>query len=194
VRGEQDRLAQILQRADHLPRVAAGCGVEAGRRLVEEDQLGVADEGQGEVEPALLAAGERAHIRVRLLLQARDRDDLLDVARARIEVGEVPERLARRDVAVHPGRLQDDADALAQLTRVLLGIVAEHRDDAGRAGPVALEDLDRGRLAGAVGPEQAEDLAHGDLEVQAPHGLVLAVGLAQVADEDGRCGSAHLWR
>ena len=154
----------------------------------------VADEGQGEVEPALLAAGERAHVGVGLLLQAGDRDDLLDVARVRVEVGEVPQRLARRDVAVHARRLQDDADALAQLPRMLLRIVAEHGDDPGRARPVALEDLDRGRLPGAVGPEQAEDLADGDLEVEAPDGLVLAVGLAQVADEDGRCGSAHLWR
>jgi hypothetical protein len=72
--------------------------------------------------------------------------------------------------------------------------VPEDRHDAARAGAVALEDLDRRRLARAVGPEQAEDLADGDLEVQAPHGLVFAVGLAQVADEDGRCGSAHLWR
>src|SRR4051812_32131596 len=194
VRGEQDRLAQVLQRADDLPRVAPRRGIEARRRLVEEDQLRVADEGQGEVEPAPLAAGEGAHVGVRLLLQAGDRDDLLDVARVRVEVGEVLQRLARRDVAVHAGRLQDDADPLAQLPRVLLWIVAEHGDDPGRAGAVALEDLDRGRLAGAVGAEQAEDLADGDLEVEAPHGLVLAVGLAQVADEDGRCGSAHLWR
>ena len=80
------------------------------------------------------------------------------------------------------------------VARVLLRIVSEHRHDPAGAGAVALEDLDRGRLPGAVGPEQAEDLADGDFEVQAPHGLVLAVGLAQVADEDGRCGSAHLWR
>jgi hypothetical protein len=39
-----------------LPRLAAGGGVEAGRRLVEEDELGVADEREREVEPALLAA------------------------------------------------------------------------------------------------------------------------------------------
>jgi hypothetical protein len=168
--------------------------MEPRRRLVEEDQLGIADERQRQVEPALLTARERAHVGVGLLLQAGDRDDLLDVARARVEVGEVAQRLARRDVAVHPGRLQDDADALAQRPRALLWVVSEHRHDPARARAVALEDLDGRRLPGAVGPEQAEDLAGGDLEVQAPHGLVLAVGLAQVANEDGRCGSAHLRR
>ncbi len=39
------------------------------------------------------------------------------------------------------------------------GIVAEHRDLAAAARAVALEDLHGGRLAGAVGPEQAEHLA-----------------------------------
>ena len=68
--------------------------------------------------------------------------------------------------------------------------MAEHRHDAAGARAVALEDLDGRRLAGAVGAEQPEDLAAGDLEVDAAHRLELAVGLAQVADEDrGRVGS-----
>src|SRR3954453_6732023 len=40
VRREQDGLAEVLQRAHDVPRRAASGGVEAGRRLVEEDQLG----------------------------------------------------------------------------------------------------------------------------------------------------------
>ena len=51
VRGEQDRLAELLQRADRLPRGAPRRRVEAGGRLVEEDQLGVADEREREVQP-----------------------------------------------------------------------------------------------------------------------------------------------
>src|SRR4051794_12064555 len=50
VRGQHDGLAQRAQRADRLPRVAPGHGVEARRRLVEEDQLRVADEREREVE------------------------------------------------------------------------------------------------------------------------------------------------
>ncbi len=63
--------------------------------------------------------------------------------------------------------------------RALAGVVAEHRDLAAAARAVALEDLDGRRLAGAVRAEQAEHLAalHGD--VDAAHGLELAVALAQ---------------
>ena len=59
VRGQQHGLAEVLERADRLPRGATRGRVEAGRRLVEEDQLGVADQREREVEAAALAAGER---------------------------------------------------------------------------------------------------------------------------------------
>ena len=56
--GEEDRLAEVAQAGDHLPGLAPRRGVEAGGRLVEEEQLGVADQGHADVEAALLAAGE----------------------------------------------------------------------------------------------------------------------------------------
>ena len=46
--------------------------------------------------------------------------------------------------------------------------------------PVALEDLDRGRLAGAVRPEEAEDLALLDGEADPRNRLVGAVALAEL--------------
>src|SRR5690349_20193244 len=70
VRREQDGLAQLLQRAHDVPRGAAGGGVEAGGRLVEEDQLGVAHERQAEVQAPHLPARQRAGDGVLLLLEA----------------------------------------------------------------------------------------------------------------------------
>jgi hypothetical protein len=51
---------------DDLPGGPAGGGVESGGRLVQEDELGVADEGKGEVEPPPLAAREPGGERARL--------------------------------------------------------------------------------------------------------------------------------
>ena len=65
------------------------------------------------------------------------------------------------------------------------------RDVAAAAAAVALEDLDRRRLARAVGPEQPEDLAAAHLEVDAAHGLVLAVGLVEVAAPRSRSRGHH---
>ena len=65
---------------------------------------------------------------------------------------------------------------------VSLGHRLSFAELAGAAVVVALEDLDRRRLAGPVGAEEAEDLAGPDLEVDPAHRLVLAVGLAEPPD------------
>jgi hypothetical protein len=177
VRGEQDGLAEIAQRAHDLPGGAPRRRVEARRRLVEEDQLGVADERQREVQPAPLAARESARAAVGGLLQAGQLDRLLHAAGGGVEAREVLDRLAHGQVRVGAAALEHDADPAAQLGRAQGRVVAEHRDLAAVAVAVALEDLDGGRLARPVGPEQAVDLAAADRERQAADGLVGAVGL-----------------
>ena len=67
--------------ADHLPGGPSRRRVEAGRRLVQEEELRVADEREREVEPPLLAAGERLHAGVALLLEPDELDDLAPRAR-----------------------------------------------------------------------------------------------------------------
>ena len=57
LRGEQDRDAAGDEVADDLPHGVAAARVQAGGRLVEEDDAGVADQGHREVEPAPHAAG-----------------------------------------------------------------------------------------------------------------------------------------
>ena len=57
LRGEEDGDAVGDELADDLPHVVAGARVEAGGRLVEEDDPRVADQGHGDVEAALHAAG-----------------------------------------------------------------------------------------------------------------------------------------
>jgi hypothetical protein len=84
-------------------------------------------------------------------------------------------RLADREQRVELAFLKDQADTAAPLTVWVAGIDAEDRGIAGGAVPIALEDLDGRRLARAVGTEKAEDLARRYLEVDAAHGLVLAV-------------------
>jgi len=87
-------------------------------------------------------------------------------------------------VAVDAAALQHDPDPLSQLYLPARRVVPQHGDLATRTLAVALEDLDRRRLARTVRPEQAEHLAalHGD--VDPAHGLVLAVALAQVPHLD----------
>ena len=57
LRGEQDRHTAGHEVADDLPHRVAAARVQAGGRLVEEDDAGVADQGHREVEPTPHAAG-----------------------------------------------------------------------------------------------------------------------------------------
>ena len=83
VGGEEDRLAELAQPGDDLPGGPAGGGVETGGRLVEEDELGVADQREREVEPPPLAAGQPGGERARPAGEADQGDGLVDVARRR---------------------------------------------------------------------------------------------------------------
>src|SRR4051794_11125332 len=191
VRRQHDRLAEVAQAADRVPRRTAGGGVEARGRLVEEDELRVADQRQRQVQAPQLAAGQGPRQGVGLLVEADQGDDVRDVARRRVQARPVRHGLAHLHVAVHAHGLQDDAHAPAQLELAQGRVVAQHGHVAGGPRPVALEDLDRRRLARPVGAEQPEDLAAAHREVDAAHGLVLAVGLVQARDDDGVGGGHH---
>ena len=103
-----------------------------------------------------------------------------------VVAAELAEQAARRPARMVAPRLQHHAGprppVLARPRRVL----AEHADLARGAHPEALEDLDRGRLPGAVGAEQADHLAAPHLELHALQDVVGAVAHAQIAHGDHR--------
>ncbi len=84
------RIVVPSERSERIRSQAArrAAGSKPGRGLVEEHEIGVADERDAEVESALLAAGERLHPRVPLLFQPDELDHLVDVARAGVVAGE----------------------------------------------------------------------------------------------------------
>src|SRR5580693_6631797 len=73
--------------------------------------------------------------------------------------------------------------------------MAQDGDLANGALPEAFEDLHRGGLAGAVRPEEGEDLPGPHVEIDAGDGLLAAVALHQAADADHwlRLGGSGTW-
>jgi hypothetical protein len=184
VGGEDDRLAQRAERANGRPRAPAGARVEAGGGLVEEQHLGVADQAEREVEAPLLPARERAHARVALVGELDQLQQLVHGARALVPAAVHLEHLGHGELGLEPAGLQHDAEAVAQRALAAGGVGAEHAHRAGVGQAVALEDLDRRGLARAVGAEEAEHLAGGDVEADAADGLRAVVGLVEVSDGD----------
>src|SRR5829696_611175 len=185
---QEDRLAQLAEVGDHVPEPAARRRVKAGRRLVEEEQLGIADQGKGDVETPLLPAGELRAPRVRLLAQADQVHRLVDVPRRGVVAGVLLDRLARGELRDQAGLLQDEADAVSPTPIRPLWVDPQHAHLARIPGPIALEDLDRRGLARAIRAQEGEDLARADLEVDPPHRFEAVVGLAQALDADDRRG------
>ena len=145
----------------------------------------------GDVEPPLHAAGVGLDPPVARVGEAEALERLGDPLAQRgagdpVELALDDEVLAAGRVAVDAVLLADDADRVADAHGLREHVVA---GDAGAAGVGARErgeDPDGGGLAGAVGPEQAEDGAGLDLEVEpVERADVARVGLDEAVGLDG---------
>ena len=102
------------------------------------------------------------------------------------------EDLGDGEIGLEAAALQHDPDSPSELDVARRGIHAEHRHGASVARAVTLEDLDRGRLAGAIGAEHREDLAFLDGEVDVLHRNDIAVDLAEALDLNHSCHGCEL--
>jgi len=84
VRGEQDRgLLPVGQPVHQVVEIAPGLGIEPGRRLVQEQQLGPAHDANGHVEPAPLTTGQTPDPLAGLLGEPDRGDEFVDLPRPR---------------------------------------------------------------------------------------------------------------
>src|ERR1043166_8465346 len=187
MRRQDEGLALHRQPAHPLPDQVARLRVEAGGGLVQEKHLRVIHQGAREGEPALHAAGERVDLRALPPGEARELEQRPgarpDLARRQAEVAAVHEEvLGHREVGVQVVGLRHHPDAQPRLARPPRHRLAEQLDVAGIRRDQAKAQPQRGRLAGAVGPEQTEALPGRHGEVHAAHDLQRAERLAQGAN------------
>ena len=104
--------------------VAGADGVDADRRLVEEDDLGVVQDPARDVQPLAHAARVALDALLLAALQADELEHLVDpvalcLAGDAVELGEVAEVVVRGEPLVEPAVAAEDvADPLANLARV----------------------------------------------------------------------------
>ncbi len=180
---QEDRGAALAQARDQLVDLAGGDGVEAGRRLVEEQHLRVAEERSRQGDPLAEALGQRAATVRRPVREVHrgegPRDPLHRVVHL-VEIGEALQVLLDAEARIQARRLGHDGDPPADLDAVR----GREGEAADRGGPRARreergERPDRGGLPRAVGPEEPEDLAALDLERHVLEGHAVAESLAQ---------------
>jgi hypothetical protein len=186
--GEKDCLAELPEPGNDLPGGAAGGRVETSGRLVQEDELWVADEGQGEIEPTPLATGEPGAERACLLGETDQGDGLVDIPRRAIEPGVQGQTLPDGQAGLGLRILQDHAHPVPPRTARRGRVVPQDRNLSLAALPEPFEDLNRRGLPCAVRAEEGEDLSPSHLEIDARDRLVTAVALNQAAHADHRLG------
>ena len=199
VRDEHDPQAGVAGRGGVLQHDTRLLHPERRRRLVEDQHACTEVDGAGDGDALTLAAGELTDGLVDVLdhdahlaqLLVGDALHLLDLhPREREAAGrhlgaeeEVAPHLHQAD---HGEVLVDGGDAVLQCLprRGEVDLLPVHRERAFVVRVQAGDDLDQGRLAGAVVAEDAGHLAGADREVDPPQGPDRAVALAHVLHLD----------
>ena len=193
--GEEDRGPVVVERPHLLPDRLAADRVEARGRLVEEEHPRFVDQGGGQVEAALHAAGVGADPAVGGFVEADPLEQgvgalLAGGARQPLQGRLQPNQLAPGHQRVQRRLLQGDPDRGSHGAGLADHVVPGDGGPTGGRQQQRGQHADGGRLAGAVGTEEAEDLALGDLEVDALHGVHLVETALQTLNDDRRHRSA----
>src|SRR5579863_1667193 len=185
---EEHGLAQLPQPGNDLPGGTAGGRVETRGGLGKEDQLRVADEGEGEIEPPPLAARQPGAERAGLTSEADQVDGLVDIPRRTIEPGVQGQALADGQARLGLRLLRDHAHPVPPGAARGGRVVSKDRNLSVRALPEALEYLNRCGLARAVRAEEGKDLSPSHLKIDARDCLVAVVALHQAVRANYRLG------
>ena len=160
--------------------------IETRRRFVEDEQFDVGCE-RGDQRDLLAVP-----LRVRAALLARVELEPIDefVAASTVDPTPQPEQevddLTTREARPEAHVARDVGEASVQCDRVGPRVAAEHGHRAAVGSEQAEQDPDRHRLARAVRPEKAVDLAAIDLQVEPVQRARRAEGLDETRDRDDR--------
>ena len=191
VRREDERDLRVAQLAQAVPHEEARCGVEAGRRLVEEEHLRRMHERPGDHHALALTPGEEGRLVAGAVEQAELVEQVvgtaLTLARRHPVVGGVEDEVvADRQGAVEVAPLRHDGNLLPGSHRIPHDVDPAHqRPPAGR--PYARrQHPHRRRLPRSVRAEQAEHLPRRHTERDAVDGVhgSLRIPLDEVDDLD----------
>src|SRR5581483_710748 len=198
--GDDDAHARAVgaNAVDQLPELPARKRVHAGRRLVEDEKIGVVDEGAAQAELLLHAAGELPCRPIREGSQARAAQEIGDAPLALLpalpeqaaeEVHVLGDRQRRIEVLAEPLRHVGDARACQRAVPGLGHVAPEHVDATLLDDVGSGDEREEAGLAHAVRADQPDHRARGDVERDGLERPRLAVGQAHAVEaHHGRRG------
>jgi hypothetical protein len=186
--------AAVHEGPEQLLEEARALGVQAHHRLVHHDVLGpVNDRARDDqllphpvavrLDQLVLPVGQLEEIE-QLVHPLLDGLPLLPVER-----GHEPQELRARQLVVHVGPVRDEPQPRLGRHRGAGDVVAADRDGSRGRLQDAGDHAHRGRLAGAVGPEEAIDHPRRNVERDPVHRGERAVALGQSSHPDHRASA-----
>ena len=156
---EKDGPAIRPQLANEAAQRAAGLRIETGGGLVEHQQSGPVDQRQGEKQPLPLPRGKRGEGGVGFVLKTEAREKVISGEGIGVERAEEVQGLARSDPILQGGCLELGAHEPFRPGGVRPQVQTVNLNRAGIELPQSEDAFEGCGLAGAVGPQKAEDLA-----------------------------------
>ncbi len=175
-------LPQVLDQRPHFDDLGR---VQAHGRLVQDDDLRVADQGLGDAHPLAVALGQVLDQLLADLLDVGLLDGPLDLrlhvpAAQALGPGHEMQVFIDRLLHVQGRPLRQVAHQALGLPGLLKNVVAADLHLAGRGGQTSGHDVHGGGFSRAVWPQESVYLSRCDGEGQIGHGLKGAVSLRQV--------------
>jgi hypothetical protein len=186
----------VAQPGDHVPQRQAAARIEAGRRLVEDQHLGLDHQARGQVEPAAHAPRVGLHPVAGRFVQPEGRQQLGRPIAGR-PLGQAPEPPEPHQVLAAAERVVDRGELPGQPERPAhrLGCAGDVVPGDPRPSGVGREqrgqDPHHGRLARPVGSQQAHDRAGRHRQVDPVERDRLAEALDQTFGLDGEVGATR---
>ncbi|MNM11475.1 hypothetical protein D3C81_216370 [compost metagenome] len=198
VGGEDDGDALLVQLGEEAPHRAAQLDIHPGGGFVQDQQTRFVDQCAGNHQTPLHAAGQRTRLHITFVPQAQLGQVLLGALLGQLGRDAVVAGLGDDDVEglfelVEVELLRHHAQATLERGGLAVQVVTEHAHCAAGLVHQGRENADGGGFAGAVGAEQGEEVAFGNIKVDAFEGLeAIAVGLGQLSDGQGGTHSGSL--
>ena len=190
--GNEDAHALVLEPRNDGLDVGHGDGVNTRERFVQQEERGVAREGARNLEAAAFATRAAHRLRLADMRNLEFLEQFLQAALAFAALHVL--RLEDGHDVVLDGELAEDGGFLRQVAEPQAGALVHGlvrhlhvvQEDVPRVGTDHAHDhVERGRLPGTVGPEQADNLALRHADGHVAHHLASAVDLAQLVGANG---------